>query len=250
MEFRDALKAIEKHNADLEPGLMTVAEIRDRFQEYEHAERMVAFGKAKLAAALDNATEVARLTGTSVGKAKEAVATAKIIGDAPELGMALQQGDISVDQATEIAKAEESAPGVAGELIPVARDESFQVLREKARAAKLEAEQHRDLGARQRAARSGRSYRDELGMVNVHLKFAPHVGVPIVNRAEVEAARLYKAARRDGKQEPFERHLADAYAKMLSGSSVKGSSRRPKLVVLVSHEVVKRGWSGVRDGEV
>ncbi|MGH2755547.1 MAG: HNH endonuclease, partial [Actinomycetota bacterium] len=84
----------------------------------------------------------------------------------------------------------------------------------------------------------------------VHLKLVPHVGVPIVNRAEAEAARLYKAARRDGKQEPFELHLADAYAKMLSGSSVKGSSRRPELVVLVSHEVVKRGWRDVRDGEV
>jgi hypothetical protein len=37
---------------------------------------------------------------------------------------------------------------------------------------------------------------------------------------------------------------------MLQGSSVKGRARRPELVVLVSHEVARRGWKDVRDGEV
>jgi hypothetical protein len=113
----------------------------------------------------------------------------------------------------------------------------------------LEAEQKRGLAERQREARSARSHVDELGMTNIHLRFEPHVGTPIVKRAEAEASRLYKAAKKDGKQETFERHLADAYAKVFSGSSVKPHSSRPELVVLVSHEVVKRGWKDVEDGE-
>ena len=90
---------------------------------------------------------------------------------------------------------------------------------------------------------------DELGMVHIHLALEPHVGTPIVARAEAEAQRRARRARKDGTPEPFERHAADAYAALLSGSGT-GRARRPELVVLVSHEVAKRGWRDVRDGEV
>jgi hypothetical protein len=89
-------------------------------------------------------------------------------------------------------------------------------------------------------------------MVHIHLALEPHVGTPLVARAEAEAARLAKAASAEsgeGSREPFERHLADAYALLLSGSG-RGRARRPELVVLVSHEVTQRGWVDVRAGEV
>jgi hypothetical protein len=86
-------------------------------------------------------------------------------------------------------------------------------------------------------------------MVHLHLAWEPQVGTAIVNRAEAEAARLHRRARQEGRAEPFERHLADAYAGLLAGSGT-GRSRRPELVVLVSHEVATRGWSDVREGEV
>jgi 5-methylcytosine-specific restriction endonuclease McrA len=85
-------------------------------------------------------------------------------------------------------------------------------------------------------------------MVNITLRLEPHVGTPIVNRAEAEADRKYRKAKKQGNKEPFERHLADAYAGMLNGAG-KGRTTRPELVVLVSHEVAKRGWRDVRDGE-
>jgi len=86
-------------------------------------------------------------------------------------------------------------------------------------------------------------------MMNIHLALEPHVGVPIVNRAEAEAARLHREAKKEDRLEPFERHLADAYASLLAGSG-KGRARRPELVVLVSHEVTQRGWTDVRKGEI
>ena len=52
------------------------------------------------------------------------------------------------------------------------------MLRDKARRVRLEAEQHQGLGARQHAARSARSYPDELGLVHIHLALEPHVGTP------------------------------------------------------------------------
>ena len=77
-------------------------------------------------------------------------------------------------------------------------------------------------------------------MINIHLSWEPHVGTPIVNRAEAEAARLYRQAKKEDRAEPFECHLADAYAALMSGAGT-GRSKRPELVVLVSHEVAKRG---------
>ena len=86
-------------------------------------------------------------------------------------------------------------------------------------------------------------------MVHIHVALEPHVGTPLVNRAEATAARLHRTARRAGRPEPFERHLADAYGGVL-GPGAPARSRRSELVVLVSHGVATRGWRDVRPGEV
>jgi hypothetical protein len=130
----------------------------------------------------------------------------------------------------------------------VADKESFSLLRHKARRVKLEADQHKGLAERQHHARCARSYSDDLGMVNIHLALEPHVGTPLVARAEAEAARLARA-RTEESREPFERYRADAYMKLLSETGT-ARARRPELVVLVSHEVIKRGWKDVREGEL
>jgi hypothetical protein len=246
-----AIELLEKANADLEPELLPTPLARRLLASYARARRLVDFGIADLSRKVDDASEVAKVTGISMGHAKAVVATGKVLGGSKELSSALQHGDVSLDQAHEIAAAEESAPGAAHELVAVAQEQPFHVLKNKARKTKLEAEQHKDLAARQRAARFGRNHSDELGMVHIHLSLEPHVGTPIVARAEAEASRLAKNAKASGEgpKEPFERYLADAYASLLSGSGT-GRAKRPELVVLVSHEIVTRGWSDVKDGEV
>ncbi|MGH2778036.1 MAG: HNH endonuclease [Actinomycetota bacterium] len=252
MEFSHADEAVaqlEKANANLEPELLSLAAAREQLETYARAQRLAAFGVAALARRIDDASSLARLTGTSVGRAKETIATGKVLGGSAPLEDALKQGDISLDQAAEIAKAEESAPGSAEDLVKVAQEESFHVLRDRARKTKLEAEQHHGLAERQHAARKARSHADELGMIHIHMELEPHVGAPIVTRAEAEAQRLARKAKAEDRKEPFERFLADAYALMLSGSG-KGRAKRPELVILVSHEVAKRGWTDVKEGEV
>ena len=245
----EAIELLEKANANLEPELLSVPAARKLLEAYARAQRLAAFGVAAIAPKLDDASELARTTGTSVTKAKDTIATGKVLGDSAEFGDALRHGGISLDQATEIAAAERSAPGAARELLDVARTDAFHALRDKARRVKLEAEQHHDLAERQRSARCARSYPDEFGMIHLHLALEPHVGTPIVNRAEAEAARLYRAAKKEERIEPFERHLADAYASLFSADS-RGPGRRPEVVVVVSHGVAKRGWRDVTAGEV
>jgi hypothetical protein len=244
----EAVSWLEKANADLQPELLNADETYELLADYARAEKLAAYGKTMLARKLDDATEVARVSGFSMGKAKATVEASKALEDADQVRDAFKGGAVSFDQAAEIAKAEASAPGSASELLAVAHRESFQVLREMTRKVILEAEQHKDLGQRQHAARSARSYHDDLGMVNIHLSLEPDVGTPLVNRAEAEAARLARATIKESR-EPFERYLADAYAKVLSQGET-GRARRPELVILISHEVIKRGWKSVREGEV
>lgn len=247
--IEQAIELLEKANADLQPELLPTPTARRLFTAYARARRLTDFGIAGLSQKLNDPSEVARVTGTSKGQASATVTTGKVLAQSVELTAALQNGDISLEQAGEIAAAEECCPGAARELVAVAQEESFHVLRDKARQKKLEAEQHRDLFARQQAARFARTHSDELGMVHIHLALQPHVGSPIVARAEAEAQRLARAKKGDAEKDPFERHLAAAYASMLSGNG-KGRARRPELVILVSHGVAKRGWNDVREGEV
>ncbi len=188
-----------------------------------------------------------------MGAAKETIAAGKAAARSSDLNDAMKAGAISLDQATEIAKAEQVAPGAAGLLVKVAKKEPFHVLKEEARKTRLEAVQGLGLAERQHSARSARTYSDDLGMIHIHLAFEPHIGAPVVARADAEADRLVAVAKKASPDnrapEPFERYLADAYASVLAGGG-KGRAKRPELVVLVSHEVVKRGWTGVRKDEM
>ncbi|CAN5505531.1 hypothetical protein BH18ACT16_BH18ACT16_00950 [soil metagenome] len=246
----EAIKQIEKSNIDLEPEVLDAPAVQELLARYAKAKKLVSYGETMLAAKLGDAEMVARTTGVSVGKAKAAVHTGNSLKSADEVRDAFRSGEISVDQASEIATAEQASPGSSTELLKLAQEESFQALREKSRKVVLEAEQHRGLAERQHQARRARSYRDELGMISINLLLEPHVGVPIVNRAESEAGRRFRAAKKDGRQEPFERCLADAYACLLSSTRTTVPARKPELVVLVSHEIAKRGWKDVQEGEV
>ncbi|MFN2389139.1 MAG: hypothetical protein ABR575_05965, partial [Actinomycetota bacterium] len=154
----EAVAQLEKANTDLEPELLTRPDARRLLDSYVRARRLADYGVAALSRKLDDPGEIAQVTGTSMERARATVTTGKVMGGSEELSDALRHGDVSLDQAAEIAKAEESCPGAAAELVPVAQGSAFHVLRDKARKVKLEAEQHKGLAARQRAARSARSY--------------------------------------------------------------------------------------------
>ena len=143
-DIADALALIERANAKLRPGELTRPEARSLIDAYGRIVKLGGFGVASLSPSVRDAAAVARVSGTSMGKAREAVATGTTLQASPDLD-AMRQGAVSLDQAAEIARAEDAAPGSARTLVEVARDEAFHVLKDRARKVKLEAEQHRDL---------------------------------------------------------------------------------------------------------
>ena len=117
-----AIAELEKENANLQPELLTAERARELMTAYARAGKLVSFGIAALSRKLDDSSELARLTGSSVGRAKNVVTTGAVMASSEELSSALMRGDISLDQAHEIATAEESAPGAAKELVAVAQE--------------------------------------------------------------------------------------------------------------------------------
>ena len=117
----EAIELLEKANANLEPELLTAESARRLLDEYARAEKLASYGKAVPARRVDDAAAVARATGTSMGVAKQTVEAGVALADAPEVGDALGRGEVSHDQAGEIARAERARPGCSGELLSVAR---------------------------------------------------------------------------------------------------------------------------------
>lgn len=239
-----ALGVLEVEIRALESDLLDRGSATRLMGLFARVERVGAAGTALLARRVGDAGLVARTTGTSVGKARTVLDLSERIRDTPVLDEAVRSASVSLDQATEIAKAETAAPGSAAELVEVAEHESFHVLRERARARVLDDERV-GIGARQHRERRASHRITDLGMIHIEADLEPHIGVPIVNRLEARARRLH-AANRD---EPWSAHLADALVETLGGSGTRGSSK-PELVILVSHDVVERGWTGVEEGEL
>jgi hypothetical protein len=105
-----AIELLEKANADLEPELLSASAARDLRTSFARARRLVDFAITGLSRRLDDASEIARTTGTSMAKAKDIVSTGKVLATSDALSNALEHGDISMEQASEIAKAEEPRP--------------------------------------------------------------------------------------------------------------------------------------------
>jgi hypothetical protein len=128
-----AIELLEKANAQLDPELLPAPLARRLLAGYARAGKLAAYGVTALSGKLDDASQLARLTGSSLGHAQEVVSTSKALSDSRELKDALCRGEVSLEQAAAIASAEGSSPGAATELLAVAREEPFHVLREKAR---------------------------------------------------------------------------------------------------------------------
>jgi 5-methylcytosine-specific restriction endonuclease McrA len=259
----EAIGLLEQSNSGLSSELRSRAEAEALLQLYVRAEKLAAFGKATLAARVGDATRLARVSGVSVGQARRAIETGKRIAGVPRLAEAARQAVVSLEQADEIARTSTVAPGCVDDLLNLARNESYGVLKQKARTIRLEAQAGSDLTQRQHQARRLCHRVTDLGMIHLEADLEPHIGTPIVNRLEKQAKRLARKASHNngnGAKEPFQRYLADALPHIVSdvhtspGRRARSGSKQAhtgpaELVVLVSHEITQRGWHDVQPGE-
>jgi hypothetical protein len=74
-QVEQAVELLEKANAELQPELLPAAVADKLLAAYARAEKLAGYGVAALAAKRNDACELARITGTSIGKARTVVAT-------------------------------------------------------------------------------------------------------------------------------------------------------------------------------
>lgn len=250
--------ALRQALAGFEPALLSGEDCAAVAEELARTEKACAGARAAAAARAaacgahrrrgwaDGADWLAQLSGTSRGEARAALETVSAIGSCPTAHAALVAGKLSLAQAGEIAKTEAVRPGVEAELVSVAQRQSLCVLRDVARKKRLSAVDPEDLRRRQLAARSVRCWRDELGMVRLHAALAPEVGVPLLNRLEVETDRVRRRAKAEGVEEAREAHAADALIAMATGGG-KAKAASAELVIVCDRRAWARGHA--HDGE-
>ncbi|MEX2323262.1 MAG: HNH endonuclease signature motif containing protein [Acidimicrobiia bacterium] len=240
--IREAVGVLKAELNSLVPSMVDPGMAQRLIEALSEGSRACSSATALLASRVGDPDRLARDLGTSIGRARAVSDLSNQLKRTPALDRAMRDGALSVDQATEISKAEAVVPGSADHLVEVARSEPFHELKRQARQAILDADRAR-LPDRQRRARRAAHWVTPLGMVHIEADLEPHIGAPIVECLDADARRMAKSG-----VEPFQHHLADAVAEALGGNGSAPSSRSD-VVVLVSHEVAERGWIDVRDDE-
>ncbi|MBV9952161.1 MAG: hypothetical protein JO291_09440 [Acidimicrobiia bacterium] len=82
------------------------------------------------------ADDLARKSGTSKGKAKGTLDTAKKLKDQPEVEDAVRNGELSEEQTSLIADAADVNPSAAGDLVKTAKNGSINDLKQECSRAK------------------------------------------------------------------------------------------------------------------
>jgi hypothetical protein len=96
--LQDAIASAQKANVELAPELLSAPDALRALAAYAELKKLASYGEAALAQRVDDAEKLARVSGTSVARARQVVETAKALGDADIVRDALAGGSISFDQ--------------------------------------------------------------------------------------------------------------------------------------------------------
>ena len=165
------------------------------------------------------------------------------VKDCPATRDALIAGKVSLAQAAQITLVPEDET----ELLEIAMRSSLGALREEARTRWLAAIPPDTLHARRREAREFVHWKNRLGMTCFRGALPPEVGVPFAKRMDAETDRVWRAARRDGREVTRVQCAADAFERLVNGRG-KRAGRAVDMVIVTDLRAYRRGHA--HPGEV
>ena len=195
------------------------------------AVRAEASGAWKSAGDRSAAHHLARTTGTSVGQASEAMATARRLETLAVAGAAARAGRLSAAQVAAVADAASVDPTAEARLVEQAQGCSLGELREE--CARTKAAARPDAEARRQAIHASRflrSYLDAEGAWNLRMRDNPEVGAQIMAAVDAVRDRIFRAARAEGTREFSEAYAADALAALAGGGGAPARARAKGIV--------------------
>jgi hypothetical protein len=256
-----ARRALEALAAALRPGHEDPAAASALFQACGELGRLVDGLKMLLAADAAKAGEwkasgeksfahfAAAQAGTTVAAQQQLLDVSERLGALPRTVEALRGGELSLGEASLIARAATAQPraaraAVEAELLEAA-SQGIRVLRERARRRHAEA-----LGndgeaaryARLRRQRHLRCWTDAVGMRHLHAAGPPDELAPLERRVFDAADSKFKQAWAEGCAEAPEAHRFDALVELGSASSTSTRTARYEVILHVDLAALQRGW--------
>jgi hypothetical protein len=217
--------------AGLEPGQVHARDAASLMDAFAEIECLAAAGKSAMAARVSRtllwrrtgerspAEWMARRTGTSVGQAKAALATAHKLEELPQVKEAVLTGKLSPSQANEVVGAATADPSAEASLLLAAEHESMAGLKQRCQQVKAAA--CTDEIARYEAIRRQRSFRtwtSRDGAFRFDGSMTPDAGARLLARLQPEAERRFAEARRQGRRESSEAWAADALEALVAAA--------------------------------
>ena len=208
-----ARRSLRQFNDEVDIDALNPAEAKRVVEEYAAIEKAAACGRLRALRHLENDQStvdwLAKETGQSKGDAARDVDAAKKVRSATD--DALREGELSADQAREVASAADADPGAEASLLDSARNESFAELKRKAKQTRAAATDDAEKERRAHAERTVEFGTDEetgKGTMNVSGPAAKVAQMKAWLRPFVEAQ--FDKARKEGRHGTIGSYAFDA----------------------------------------
>ena len=261
-----AARAVRALCDTLDPASVPLPEAPRLWQDIDAMERQLAGKKLQLAAFVEDsglwaregfpsaAHYLAARAGTSVGRARRDLKTSAQIQNLPAVEAAVETGQLSVDQAAEVADAATADRSAEQNLLHTASRKPLHELREECGRVKAAAQP--DDTARDRAIHTQRSLRDfddSEGGWNLKVRNTKGAGAEFMAGLEPFIQARFDAARLRGEHEPREAYAADALLDLLhaaqGGTGVPTGARRVESKIIATIDLAALARGNVEDGE-
>jgi hypothetical protein len=260
VDIRETIAAVEAYVRGFSPELFSGEDAKALVAVFAKGQRLCAAGKA-LAARRVEATRahtgdgetsmpkwLAGQSGTTSADAERQLRTAKQLEGLPDTEAAYRRGELSDEQAEEVASAASADPASEAKLLDSARRDPVARLRKKAQEVRAAARGERALADRDRVHQSRylRTWTGRDGAFEGRFRVAADLGAVISAGLEAAHDTQFHAARQNGERPSFEQLEADALVEVarrsLCPSDPAGSPGPTSTVIFrVDHAAWVRG---------
>jgi hypothetical protein len=193
---------------------------------------------------------LARKTGTSMSDAIGAVTTAQQLDALPGTAAALRRGDLSPEQAKEVAGAATADPKAEERLLDQARKGSVNELRNECRKTRAAADPDPEATHRRiHAARHVRFRTDSDGAWTLTARGTGASGARIEAGLRHRADAVFRQAHREGRREPSEAYPFDALEELCADPGA-GEGSRPLPKGAAAKVIARIDWPALVRGHV
>ena len=253
-QVRSAVAPLEAVVRDFEPGVVDGSGAVTLVELFTHVERLGAAGKGLAAKRVDETGAYRRCgersaghwlatqTGVTVGSAMRVLQTAQALDSLPATQAAVRAGKLSESQACAIAGAAAKNPDAETKLLRAAQSSSMKGLKDRCREVRAAAETDDAAWAqRLHESRHVHEWCDLDGAYRADVRLAPDAGAYFKAALTDETDRVFRQARREGREEPRDAYAADALMNL-----VLHGPRKPPSVTLMGETITPPEGAGER----